>query len=120
MHIAGQPKIYVCRQGVYIVQPTYFSLARSMAPGKQGLPAALGCGKGRIRVCRSARLRRHRVPLSLICRRWAAPVSLGTETPELVNGGREPEKEVVEGARGLLLVSVHLSKHNYPGDQVFG
>lgn len=26
---------------------------------------------------------------------------------------------MVEGALGLLLVSVHLSKYNYPGDQVF-
>lgn len=44
-YLAGQPKIYVWRQGVYIVQPTYFSLARSTAPGKQGLLCCTGVRK---------------------------------------------------------------------------
>lgn len=54
-------------------------------------------------MCRSVQLsgRQGWIPLSLICRRWAAPASLGTETLELVDGGSEPEKEVVEGALGL-------------------
>lgn len=100
LHLARQPEVCVWGQAVYIVQPIYFHLARSMAAGGSRVScAALPLWGAEKAGSGSLGQRDLTPPGSFISHLLAVGSStfIGDRDPRLVNGGREPEKEVVEG-----------------------